>query len=137
MKGSASMSPQHERSVKLHDCRKGLSPLYLRAREMALLLDLPLSSFRKYVNDGLLPDGIKIGRNKIWRVDTMLSAIEEYDLHDEVDRGKNKTADPCALQTQQARKQALLLPVSQGEARRRSSEATPGQSAFAGVLGRT
>lgn len=131
------MSPQHEAPAKTRDFRKGLSPLYLPAREMSFLLSIPLSSFRKYAKEGRLPDGIKIGRNKIWRVDAVLAAVEGlYHMHDEIDRGKHKTPDPRALQNQQARQETVLLPLSQGEARRRPSEATSGQSAFAGVLGR-
>lgn len=128
--GSASKPGQHEIS--------GGAPLYLPAKGISRLLSIPVSSFYKYVKEGRLPEGRKIGRNKIWRVDAVLAAIEGLGhSSDEVNHGKVQAASARALQPKQARKGAVLLPLSQREAGCRSSDTTTGQSPFAGVLGKT
>lgn len=136
--GSTSRAPQHETPANTRDHRLGMTPLYLPAEEMAYLLSIPVSSFYKYVKEGRLPEGRKLGRNKIWRVDTVLAAVEGLGhSNNEVDRGKHQAAAACALQSEQARKETLFLPLSQGKAGCRAPASTAGQSPFAGVLGRT
>jgi predicted DNA-binding transcriptional regulator AlpA len=135
---STSSAPQHEEPVNTRDRRFGMSPMYRPAKEMAHLLSIPVSSFYKYVKEGRLPEGRKLGRNKIWRVDAVLAAVEGLGhSNDEVDRGKHQATHSCTPQPQQAREAALLLPLSSRKARRRPPDTSSGQSAFAGVLGRT
>lgn len=41
-------------------------PDWLDADEAAYLLCLPVSSFRQYVNEGVLPKGVTIGKHRRW-----------------------------------------------------------------------
>jgi excisionase family DNA binding protein len=47
---------------------------FLRAREVAIWLDVPLRSLHQYVQQGLLPS-YKLGRHRLFRKGELLSAL--------------------------------------------------------------
>lgn len=64
--------------------RSSITPDWCRDETMAALLDLPCSTFRDYVAEGLIPKGVKIGKHRLWsreRVNAALASLEQTDLN--------------------------------------------------------
>lgn len=53
-----------------------MTPDFCRDETMATLLDIPVSTFREYVGRGVLPDGIKIGKHRLWSRSRVYEALE-------------------------------------------------------------
>ena len=50
-------------------------PDWLDETGAAYLLCLPVSTFREYVADGLLPAGVKIGKHRRWARDSLNASL--------------------------------------------------------------
>jgi hypothetical protein len=61
-----------------------LTPDWCREETMAALLDLPCSTFREYVGKGWLPEGVKLGRHRLWnreQVNAALAKMQQGELN--------------------------------------------------------
>jgi predicted DNA-binding transcriptional regulator AlpA len=58
---------------------------WCRDETMASLLDIPVSTFREYVEKGWLPKGVKIGKHRLWSrasVNAALARMQEPSFDD-------------------------------------------------------
>lgn len=121
-----------------------MTPVMAQAKTIAKLLDLPVSTFHQYVRAGLLPPGVKIGKHRLWRTETVLAAVDGlggrvYSSTDDQEAHAASRGSPAhrkASQGRAAEDQVLLEPRSGNDGC--GGEGAPARrSIFAGVLGRT
>jgi hypothetical protein len=51
------------------------APDYCSAETISAAIDLPVSSFHQYVERGLLPKGVKIGKHRLWSRAAVYNAL--------------------------------------------------------------
>lgn len=61
-------------------------PDFCRDETIAGLLDLPVSTFRTYVERGIIPAGLKIGKHRLW------NRLEVYKTLDNLTQNPNSNA---------------------------------------------
>lgn len=66
-----------------------MTPIFAKAATMASLIDLAESTFRNLVASGQLPKPVKIGGNSLWKVESVIEALDNHE--------KPVNADPLIL----------------------------------------